>query len=108
MLAFCSYDGKVIIWKEGNQSDWFQAYVFTDHKSSVDFIAWAPHQLGLCLACGLSDGNISVYTARSDGGRDTTKINQAHPVGVTSVSWAPSMAPDSLVGSGLKVGIWWL
>ncbi|KAJ6850903.1 protein transport protein SEC13-like protein B-like [Iris pallida] len=28
------------------------------------------------------------------------KIDQAHPVGVTSVSWAPSMAPGALVGSG--------
>ena len=91
----------MIIWKEGNQNEWTQAHVFSDHKSSVNSIAWAPHELGLCLACGSSDGNISVFTARSDGAWDTTKIDQAHPVGVTSVSWAPSMAPGALVGSGL-------
>ncbi|KAE9598497.1 hypothetical protein Lal_00027051 [Lupinus albus] len=101
LLASCSYDGRVIIWKEGNQNEWTQAHVFDDHKSSVNSVAWAPHELGLCLACGSSDGNISVFTARADGGWDTSKIDQAHPVGVTSVSWAPSMAPGALVGAGL-------
>ncbi|KAF5750077.1 protein SEC13 [Tripterygium wilfordii] len=101
ILASCSYDGQVIIWKEGNQNEWALAYVFNEHKSSVNSIAWAPHELGLCLACGSCDGNISVFTAKSDGGWDTTRIDQAHPVGVTSVSWAPSIAPGALVGSGL-------
>lgn len=101
VLASCSYDGKVIIWKEGNQNEWIQSDVFDDHKASVNSIAWAPHELGLCLACGSSDGNISVFMARSDGGWDKSRIEQAHPVGVTSVSWAPAMAPGALVGSGL-------
>ncbi|KAF2317273.1 hypothetical protein GH714_019262 [Hevea brasiliensis] len=80
------------VWQEGNQNEWTQAHVFDDHKSSVNSIAWAPHEVGLCLACGSSDGNISVFTARPDGGWDTSRIDQAHPVGVTSVSWAPSTA----------------
>ncbi|PQQ20671.1 protein transport protein SEC13 homolog B-like [Prunus yedoensis var. nudiflora] len=101
LLASCSYDGRVILWKEGNHNEWTQAHVFDDHKSSVNSIAWAPHELGLCLACGSSDGNISVFTARADGGWDTSRIDQAHPVGVTSVSWAPSTAPGAIVGSGL-------
>ncbi|KAI3792399.1 hypothetical protein L2E82_06276 [Cichorium intybus] len=101
LLASCSYDGTVIIWKEGTLNDWTLAHTFTDHKSSVNSIAWAPHELGLCLASGSSDGNITVHTARSDGGWDTTKIDQAHPVGVTTVSWAPSMTPGSLIGSGV-------
>lgn len=102
ILASCSYDSRVIIWKEGNKPDeWTQAHIFAEHKSSVNSIAWAPHELGLSLACGSSDGNILVFTARADGGWDTTRIDQAHPVGVTSVSWAPSTAPGALVGSGL-------
>lgn len=101
ILASCSYDGKVIIWKEGaSPAQWTQVHVFTDHKSSVNSIAWAPYELGLCLACGSSDGSISVFKARSDGGWDTTRIERAHPVGVTSISWAPPMAPGSLVSSG--------
>ncbi|KAK3219939.1 hypothetical protein Dsin_013909 [Dipteronia sinensis] len=67
LLASCSYDGRVIIWKEGNIGDWTADHVFEEHKSSVNSIAWAPHELGLCLACGSSDGNISVFTARADG-----------------------------------------
>ncbi|KAJ6689483.1 hypothetical protein OIU85_005849 [Salix viminalis] len=73
LLASCSYDGRVLIWKEGNQNDWTQAHVFEDHKSS-----------------------------RADGNWDTSRIDQAHPVGVTSVSWAPSTAPGALVSSGLS------
>lgn len=101
ILASCSYDGRVIIWKEGNQNVWEQAHVFHEHKSSVNAISWAPHELGLCLACGSSDGSISVFTVRADGGWETNRIDQAHPVGVTSVSWAPATAPGALVGSGL-------
>ncbi|CAA0820216.1 Protein transport protein SEC13 homolog B [Striga hermonthica] len=92
-LASCSYDGRVIIWKEVSQNEWTQSHSFDDHKSSVNSIAWAPHELGLCLACASSDGSISVHTARPDGGGwDTTRIERAHPVGVTSVTWAPALA----------------
>ncbi|KAK7247271.1 hypothetical protein RIF29_42151 [Crotalaria pallida] len=101
LLASCSFDAHVIIWKEGNQNEWTQAHVFSEHSSSVNSLAWAPHELGLSLACGSSDGNISVFTARADDGWDTSKIDQAHPVGVTSVSWAPSTAPGALVGASL-------
>ena len=59
--------------------------------------AWAPHELGLLLASGSSDGSNSVFSLRSYGVWETSKIDQAHPVGVTSVSWAPG----GLVGSGL-------
>ncbi|CAA6653868.1 unnamed protein product [Spirodela intermedia] len=102
LLASCSYDGRVILWKEGSSpSEWAEAHVFTEHKASVNSIAWAPNELGLMLACGSSDGSISVFSARSDGGWDTMRIEQAHPIGVTSVSWAPSTAPGSLVGPGM-------
>ncbi|CAA7399877.1 unnamed protein product [Spirodela intermedia] len=98
ILASCSYDGRVIIWKEGaRQNEWIQIHVFTDHNSSVNSIAWAPHELGLSLACGSSDGNISIFTARSDGSWDTAKIDNAHPVGVLSVSWAPSTSLGSIL-----------
>ncbi|KAK1291636.1 hypothetical protein QJS10_CPB17g01159 [Acorus calamus] len=105
-LASCGYDGKVIVWREGasahNPNEWVQAHVFSDHKASVNSISWAPSELGLCLACGSSDGNISIFTARPDGsGWDSARIDQAHPVGVTSVSWAPSTAPGSLVGGAV-------
>uniref|UniRef100_A0A0D9V7L1 Uncharacterized protein n=1 Tax=Leersia perrieri TaxID=77586 RepID=A0A0D9V7L1_9ORYZ len=98
-MATASSDNTIKI--IGSKPDeWAQAHTFIEHKSSVNSIAWAPHELGLCLACGSSDGNISVFSARSDGGWETTRIDQAHPVGVTSVSWAPAMAPGALINSG--------
>ena len=90
ILASCSGEGRVIIWKEGNQNEWKEFRVFDEHKSSVNCISWAPHELGLCLACGSSDGSILVLTARSDGGWDTKLVSNAHPGGVTSLSWAPA------------------
>lgn len=71
------------------EARWGRAHVFSDHKSSVNSDMWGPHKRGLCLAVGLSDGTNSVYTARSDGMWDTARINLAHPVDVTVVSWAP-------------------
>jgi protein transport protein SEC13 len=100
LLASCSYDGRVIIWKEDARGHWSQAHVFTDHKSSVNSIAWAPYEAGLSLACASSDGRISVITMRADGGWDTATIERAHPVGVTAISWAPATALGSLSGSG--------
>lgn len=73
--------------------------VFQEHESSVNSICWAPHEFGLCLACGSSDGTISVLTYKADGSWEKKKLEQAHPVGVTSVSWAPAAAPGSLVGA---------
>ncbi|KAF3787192.1 transport protein SEC13-like protein B [Nymphaea thermarum] len=101
VLASCSYDGRVIVWREdpASPNQWTQAHVFSDHSSSVNSVSWAPHELGLCLACGSSDGSITIHTARSDGGWDTARIDQAHPVGVTAVSWAPATAPGSLVSN---------
>ncbi len=64
----------------------------------MNSICWAPHEFGLCLACGSSDGTISVLTQKADGAWEKAKIDPAHPVGVTSVTWAPSAAPGSLVG----------
>lgn len=98
IIASCSYDRKVIVWKEGAENEWTQAQVFQEHEASVNSVSWAPHEFGLVLAAGSSDGTISVFTHKTDGSWEKTKIEQAHPVGVTSVSWAPSSAPGSLVG----------
>ncbi|CAI5532500.1 unnamed protein product [Closterium sp. Naga37s-1] len=100
ILASCSYDRKVIIWKETSENQWIKAQVFSDHEGSVNSISWAPHEYGLVLACASSDGSISILTHRADGGWDASRIPQAHPVGVTSVSWAPATVPGSFLGSG--------
>ena len=38
-----------------------------------------------------------MFTAQQDGsGWDSARIDQAHPIGVTAVSWDPSTAPGTL------------
>lgn len=70
ILASCSYDGKVIIWKEQpaqgpTPAGWAKIKEHTLHKASVNSVSWAPHELGAILACASSDGTISVLTFKS-------------------------------------------
>jgi protein transport protein SEC13 len=43
-------------------SHWVKAYVYTGCELSVNSLAWAPHEMGLVLACGSSDGTVSILT----------------------------------------------
>ncbi|KAI0791245.1 protein transporter SEC13 [Abortiporus biennis] len=100
ILASCSYDGKVIIWKEqegqAGPSGWSKIKEHSLHVSSVNSVSWAPHELGAILACASSDGKISVLTFKNDGqwGAD---IFIGHAIGCNAVSWAPAVQPGSLI-----------
>ncbi len=102
LLASCSFDHKVIVWKESGEGAWQPAYVSppTLHSASVNSCAWAPHELGLQLAAGSSDGSLSVLTHGADGVWSSAKVEPAHLLGVTSVSWSPAQPPGSLVTPG--------
>lgn len=99
LLASCSFDNKVIIWKETSDNIWSQVYQSALHSSSVNSIAWAPYELGLQLAAASSDGSLSVLTYQPDGSWHADKVDNAHPIGCTSVSWSPAAPKGSLVGS---------
>ncbi|ORY33379.1 WD40-repeat-containing domain protein [Naematelia encephala] len=99
ILASCSYDGRVFIWKEVGpgkgkgsggelQDGWERIKEHTLHTASVNSIAWAPYDLGPILACASSDGKISVLSFQNDGSTDAT-IFPAHGTGANAVSWAP-------------------
>ncbi|KAG6897977.1 hypothetical protein C0992_007931 [Termitomyces sp. T32_za158] len=101
ILASCSYDGKVLIWKEqqGQGSaagGWNKVKEHTLHTASVNSVSWAPHELGAILACASSDGKLSVLTFKNDGtwGAD---IFNGHAIGCNAVSWAPAIQPGSLI-----------
>uniref|UniRef100_A0A6M2DM25 Protein SEC13 homolog n=1 Tax=Xenopsylla cheopis TaxID=163159 RepID=A0A6M2DM25_XENCH len=95
LLASCSYDRKVIVWKE-NGNEWIKWYENIDHDSSVNSISWAPADLGLILACGSSDGSVSVITRNSDTGNwDVKKILNAHTIGCNAVSWGPAVSSEN-------------
>lgn len=93
ILASCSYDRKVIIWKEAGE--WIKWYEYNNHDSSVNAVAFAPPEHGLALACGSSDGSISVLTCNVDNGTwDYKKISNAHTIGCNAVSWCPATVPE--------------
>lgn len=98
LLASCSYDRKVCVWKEQAPNHWVRVYLYDSHASSVNAIAWAPAELGLVLACASADTNVSIHTHQAD---DSWTANQfvAHQIGVNGVSWAPAYEPAALVAS---------
>lgn len=124
LLASCSYDGTVIIWKEQVQqqqpshgqsfggfhqqptphhhqqqqssSNWIKIKEHRLHESSVNSISWAPQELGLILACASSDGQVSVLTYRLEDSSWDVKSFPAHQVGCNAVSWCPSPSAQYL------------
>ncbi|KAJ7590435.1 WD40-repeat-containing domain protein [Mycena floridula] len=97
ILASCSYDGKVLIWRE-QAGQWTKVKEHTLHTASVNSVSWAPHEIGATLACASSDGKLSVLTFKNDGqwGAD---IFNGHAIGCNAVSWAPAVQPGSLITS---------
>merc|ERR1711988_66262 len=100
ILASCSYDRKVIIWKEGQAGQWSPVYDSENYyESSVNSIAWAPNECGLALAAGSSDGSISViYYKETVGWQVSPKQASAHNMGCNAVSWAPFGAVGAALG----------
>jgi len=58
------------------------------HDSSVNSVAFAPHEYGLCAAAGSSDGRVSVLSHEVDDSW-TVEYLKDTPLGVNAVSWAP-------------------
>lgn len=103
LLASCSYDRKVIIWKE--TAGWNKLYEYSGHDSSVNSVAWAPHDFGLMLACGSSDGAISILSASADGSAwDPKKIPNAHTIGCNAVSWCPATSFNPAFDANARPG----
>jgi protein transport protein SEC13 len=92
LLASCSYDGSVIVYRESPQNQWSPVYEHKFHESSVNSISWAPHEYGLILACASSDGRISTIEHKVDTW--IVKDFQNDTLGCNSVSWAPYGAYD--------------
>ncbi|KAJ2715973.1 GTPase-activating protein S13 [Coemansia spiralis] len=107
VLASCSYDGSVLVWKETAGAGFAVIKKHDKHQASVNAIAWAPHELGPVLLCGSSDGKTSLLTFTEEGVWDVQMIRSAHATGVNAVSWAPAIAagaftqPDAAQAAGL-------
>lgn len=92
ILASCSYDGRVLVWKEEN-GIWSNIAEHKVHQASVNSISWSPPEYGALLLCTSSDGKASVIEFLQDG---STKhfIFQAHAIGVNAGTWAPAISED--------------
>eukprot|EP00879_Flechtneria_rotunda_P017426 GHRR01018259.1.p1 GENE.GHRR01018259.1~~GHRR01018259.1.p1 ORF type:complete len:242 (+),score=67.87 GHRR01018259.1:119-844(+) len=88
-LATCSSDRTVKVYRTPS----------TLHTASVNSIGFAPQELGLILACASSDGTVSIVQLTQEGNWETSKISNAHAIGVTAVSWAPAVPAGGLVAS---------
>ena len=97
LLATCSYDGHVFVWKEGNGVGWQKIKDHHVHESSVNSIAWCPPEHGLQLACGSSDGKVSILSYLVESQTWESKEWTAHQIGCNAVTWCPSAKPDSLL-----------
>lgn len=90
LLASCSFDHTVMIWKETSANVFSRVYVtpkgFFD--GSVNAISWAPHEFGCALAACASDGSCAVVSNVHNQGWTSEKISDAaHAVGCTGISW---------------------
>lgn len=100
VLASCSFDGSVIVWKEGDGGKYVRVRDFKGHDGSINSIAWAPYEFGLILACGSSDGKVSVFRCKpEEGGKWEQQQFLAHSGGCNSVSWCPRASSSSLLSA---------
>lgn len=62
----------------------------------MNSVSFAPPEYGLILACGSSDGSISVLTCNTESGMfENKKIPNAHTIGCNALSWCPSAVPEA-------------
>ena len=95
LLASSSYDGRIIIWREG--PPWGKSYDFGGHNASVNLVAWAPHEAGCILAGASSDGQVSVLEFKEN--QWVSSLFNAHAMGCNAVSWSPSVAPGAVASA---------
>lgn len=92
ILASCSFDGSVLIHREVRPRDWMILHHARHlHESSVNSVAFGPHEHGLIVAAASSDGRVSIMTHQADNSWSTDYIAD-NALGVNAVSWAPAGA----------------
>lgn len=101
LLASCSYDGSVIIFRESPQNQWAKVYEHKFHDASVNSISWAPAEFGLILACASSDGLVSTLEHKGDTWVVREFSNDI--LGCNAVSWAPFGARDATAAAAAAV-----
>ncbi|KAK0551726.1 GTPase-activating protein S13 [Tilletia horrida] len=87
ILASCSYDGKVLIWKDnGAAGQSAGGYGAQGYGQSAEAGGWTQIK------------EHKVHDASDDGSWAVHKV-KAHPSGCNAVSWAPATPPGSLISA---------
>lgn len=89
LLASCSYDGTVLIHREGNSNQYSKVYTYASKNNSpILSLSWAPMEYGVVLAAASADGQIHIINP-NQGELNASFLNVSS-LGATSVSWAPA------------------
>lgn len=102
LIASASFDHSVMIHKEIEPNVFVVAYKtpIGTFDGSVNHVSWAPHEYGCIVACASSDGGVATFAYdQSRGTWVVEKIENAHAIGCTGVSWAPANQPGALVSA---------
>ncbi|KAJ8604767.1 hypothetical protein CTAYLR_001005 [Chrysophaeum taylorii] len=97
VLASCSYDGSVIVFREEAPGRWLVVHKWSaSSASSINSIEWAPFEHGaLMLACASSDGHVSILAHSAESNTWSCQRFVASSLGCNAVSWAPAGTPGS-------------
>ncbi|OMJ09997.1 Protein transport protein SEC13-1 [Smittium culicis] len=112
-LATCSSDGTIRIFEIEGQEQKLQ-HTLKDHEGPVWQVAWAHPKFGNILASCSYDGHVLIFkesesgwsviknhdkhSSSAEGTWESQMINDAHPSGVNTVSWAPIAAISAIPG----------
>jgi protein transport protein SEC13 len=105
ILASCSYDGRIIVWKETQPAQFNKIFEFFRADTSINCVQFAPHTFGLQLAAALSDGSIGIFTRRSESGANQwhEQLFFGHKGGTNSVSWGGDMKTGALLANAQQL-----
>lgn len=95
ILASCSYDGDVILYKKEPSTEQWQKYYSKKLPKAANSISFAPVEFGLILAVACSNENIYILSNKNNQWEEKM-IPNAHNMSAESVSFAPGNSPSSL------------
>eukprot|EP00658_Telonema_sp_P-2_P059021 TRINITY_DN4768_c0_g1_i1.p1 TRINITY_DN4768_c0_g1~~TRINITY_DN4768_c0_g1_i1.p1 ORF type:complete len:340 (-),score=73.18 TRINITY_DN4768_c0_g1_i1:398-1417(-) len=110
LLASCSEDHTVIVWKEemcdgGDSRTWVRKADLVDARLGVSDLKFAPHHLGLKLAAGSKDGFVRIYEAADSMKPDHWSLVHEFEGGqrgleVRCICWNPSRFDTPMIVVG--------
>jgi len=101
VLASCSYDGDVILYKKDAASNAWQVFYKEKFPKATNSVCWAPVEHGLILAVACSNQNIYILSYKN-GAWDKKVVESAHNMAAQAVSFAPGNSPSSLFAEGAE------